>query len=216
MSDKIGILGGTFDPVHNGHLQLAKAALIEFDLDKVLFIPSAFPPHKGDVIANFSQRVAMLELVCENKTQLEVSTIERDLPKPSYTIDTINALRGDCSGGESFFFIIGSDAFLEIPTWKGYEIVLTKTNFILARRAGYKLPDLTRLFVKLRYDYNGFNWVGRTHHKKIYTLTTNLPEVSSSSVRQQLAAAVDSREYCTSVKIDPRVLKYIGENKLYV
>ena len=132
-TSRIGLLGGTFDPVHTGHLQLAEAALREGNLDQVLFIPSASPPHKvGTPITSFAHRLAMLELVSKRNPRFACSGIEGDLPAPSYTIDTLRVLGGLFPEETKFFFIIGIDAFLDFATWKSYRDILRLVNIVIA------------------------------------------------------------------------------------
>ena len=112
----IGILGGTFDPVHLGHLELGAAALRQFDLDEIFFIPSAYPPHKeNSSVAPFHDRVAMLELVLSGNSCYQVSNIEQDIEPPNYTKDTLERLfREKGEDTYTFNFLTGIDAFLEI------------------------------------------------------------------------------------------------------
>lgn len=134
---RIGILGGTFDPVHNGHLVLAAAALDGFALDRVVFIPAAQPPHKlGEPLAPFVHRAAMLELALADRSAMTVSRMEQQRTGPSYSIDTLRELRQNLPAC-ALFFIIGSDAFAEITTWKSYQDLFRYADFLVAER-----PDL--------------------------------------------------------------------------
>ncbi len=123
---KIGLLGGTFDPVHNGHLAVAKHVLRVLALDSIWFIPAASPPHKsahedGREISSFTHRVAMLERAISHHSSYVISDIEAKRSAPSYSIDTINILLQQIGEQADLFFIIGADAFIEIDTWKRYK-----------------------------------------------------------------------------------------------
>ncbi len=110
---RIGLLGGTFNPVHFGHLQLADAAMAECALDQVVFIPACQPPHKNEAsITSFSHRIAMLQIVGANNKHLSCTAIERELPTPSYTIDTLRAIGEGFPVGVNFFFHHRSRCFL--------------------------------------------------------------------------------------------------------
>ncbi|MFH7320301.1 nicotinate-nucleotide adenylyltransferase [Desulfurivibrio sp. D14AmB] len=135
---RVGVLGGTFDPVHNGHLVLAAAARDGFALDLVVFIPAAQPPHKqGEPVSSFSHRATMLELALADQSAMVVSRMERQRLGPSYSIDTLRELRQNLPAACDLFFIIGSDAFAEITTWKNYQELFRYADFLVAER-----PDL--------------------------------------------------------------------------
>ena len=132
---RIGILGGTFDPVHNGHLSAASAVKQKLDLDSILFIPAANPPHKPDqVFSAFNDRVAMLNCSVKGQHGFFVSEVESERSEFSFTIDTLGILQKRLSQGVIFYFIIGFDAFTEIATWKEYDKLLNYTNLVVIDR----------------------------------------------------------------------------------
>lgn len=140
-----GLFGGTFDPVHNTHLQIARAAADQFRLTKVLFIPAARPPHKaGGASASYEDRMRMLELACQADERFEVSRMEAPSAtgeaEPSYSILTIERLLAQSAGPLSF--IIGADAFAEITGWHRWEDVVAAVQFIVVTRPGaeYTVP----------------------------------------------------------------------------
>jgi nicotinate-nucleotide adenylyltransferase len=136
---RIGLLGGTFDPVHCGHLELAGKAMEEFGLVKVLFLPTASPPHKRvDNVVSFEHRVEMIRLAIEGDDRFSLLEIESDIPAPNYTIDTLSLLLQNGETEKEFVFIIGIDAFLDIHLWKHHERVLNTIHFIIAARSGYR------------------------------------------------------------------------------
>lgn len=142
---KIGIFGGTFNPIHNGHLRSALEVYEHFMLDKVLFVPSYIPPHKDNSnIALPEDRLAMTKLAIENFDGFEVCDMEIARRQVSYSIDTISALKesNDCE----IFFILGGDAFGELSTWRGYEKLIFLCNFIVMKRPGTQIGDFGATF----------------------------------------------------------------------
>lgn len=209
---KIGLLGGTFDPVHFGHLQLAAAAKKECGLDKVVFIPSAEPPHKNcSSISSFKDRLAMLVLAGADKDGYECSTIEEELPKPSYTIDTLRALRKQYQADCRLYFMIGADAFLDILTWKSYGEILTSVNIILSKREGYRAAELYILFAKLGYTKSANSWRGKDEKKNIFILDKTPVNQSSSTIRARIA-----KNESVQRLLPESVLAYIQKNGLYL
>ncbi|MCI5164101.1 MAG: nicotinate (nicotinamide) nucleotide adenylyltransferase, partial [Candidatus Electrothrix sp. AX5] len=143
---RVGLFGGTFDPVHNGHLAIACQAAEEARLDQVLFIPAADPPHKKTPGASYWHRVAMLEIMLETALSgpsieqdcFAISLLEAELPFPSYTVDTLAELKKRLHG-PIFYFIIGADSLLDLHRWYQYQKLLSQTNFIILSRPGIPL-----------------------------------------------------------------------------
>ncbi|MCP4342425.1 MAG: nicotinate (nicotinamide) nucleotide adenylyltransferase [Desulfobulbaceae bacterium] len=208
---KIGLLGGTFDPVHHGHLQLAETALKECGLDKVVFIPSAQPPHKNCAsVTPFRHRLAMLTLAGEGRNGFECCAIESILPKPSYTIDTLRALREYYHSDCQLYFMIGADAFLDILTWKSHLEVLHSVNIILSKRKGYKEKQLSDLLKQLgcQVTDGSFHW---TDCKKVIYLLEKTPDgLSSSEVRSKIRQGDSVQQ-----SLPKSVIEYIQKHKLY-
>lgn len=133
---RLGLYGGTFDPIHNGHLAVARAALAAIELDRMLLIPNRLPPHKQALTgASYEQRLAMVQLAVARDARLEASDVENKEGK-SYTIQTLHRLR-NAYGDARFFFLIGADAFAEVLTWYRVEEVFAMTEFIVASRPGF-------------------------------------------------------------------------------
>lgn len=134
---KLAIFGGTFDPIHQGHLALGRAAADRFHLDRVLFVPAAHPPHKAGVThAPYADRVRMVELACHGEPRFEVSRIEAGTAR-SYSIDTIEKLRATLAPGDALYFLIGADAFAEIQTWHRWRDVAANVRFLVVSRPGH-------------------------------------------------------------------------------
>ncbi|MHB8095265.1 MAG: nicotinate-nucleotide adenylyltransferase [Candidatus Aminicenantales bacterium] len=141
----MGLFGGTFDPVHCGHLQAAHEVRTAFSLDKVLLIPSFTPPHKERAgMAPAADRLRMVELACAGEPGFEASSIEVDAGEKSYSIITLEKIRRIYPLSR-VFFILGIDAFLEIDTWRDHERVLEECHFIVMTRPGFRFEDAGRV-----------------------------------------------------------------------
>ncbi|MEA1926809.1 MAG: nicotinate (nicotinamide) nucleotide adenylyltransferase, partial [Candidatus Auribacterota bacterium] len=139
----LGILGGAFDPVHNGHLKMARVAMEEGGLDKVIFIPVAVSPLKtGGPVAESQARLAMLEIALADYPDYVVSGIELDREGISYTIDTLRELREDYGPAAELTLIIGMDNFLSIAGWRDIESLIEMSKFIIISRPGFKINRL--------------------------------------------------------------------------
>lgn len=142
---KIGLLGGTFNPIHLGHLHLALEVHSRLSLDEIILIPTGIPPHKLDEeLASPADRYEMVRLAIEPYPHLKVSDIEIRRPDRSYTIDTVRALKRK-SPDESYFFIIGLDAFMELESWKEPLALLESVHFVVVSRPGYHFIQLSSL-----------------------------------------------------------------------
>ncbi len=208
---KIGLLGGTFNPVHYGHLQLADAAMAECSLDQVVFIPSSQPPHKDEAaIASFADRMSMLQIAGRNKKRFSCTAIERELPTPSYTIDTLRAIRGRFPAATDFFFIIGADAFLDLLSWKSYEEILRCVTIIIAVRQGYCVKLLIEFLKRLKYADKGNFWQGKEGCREIIMLRTIPDAYSSTAIRAKIGKGIFPEK-----EIPGGVIEYIKEHNLY-
>ena len=196
----VGILGGTFDPIHIGHLMLAEAVRGEYDLDQVLFIPAAQPPHKlGHRISPAEDRYMMTVLATCSNPAFEVSDIEMRREGPSYSVDTVRALLRASGGDTEFFFIAGTDIIREIHTWERIEELLSICPFIAASRPGCR-PDVERTRRIL----------GDLGVRQIHLLNTPELEISSTDIRERVARG-DSIRYI----VPPEVEQYIYKKGLY-
>ncbi len=141
MTERMGLFGGTFDPIHLGHLRAAREVLERFALDRILFVPSFIPPHKERKgMAPARDRLRMVELACAGEPRFAASSIEVDAGERSYSIRTLERVRALYPGAR-VFFILGADAFLEIGTWREHERVLDESLFIVMTRPGACLED---------------------------------------------------------------------------
>jgi len=212
VKQKIGVLGGTFDPVHCSHLELAETAQSEFNLNKILFIPSAVPPHKIETrVTSFEHRVRMVEIACETRETFECNSIEGELPKPSYTIDTIKALLAGMDRRNRLYFIIGCDAFLEILTWKSYGEILQLVSLLVSKRKGVDEAELYDLASTLEYNSSDRSvWSSKKGNKDICFLKHTPAYLSSTMVKKYI-----NKELIMKNVIPKEVAEYISKNNLY-
>lgn len=143
---RIGLLGGTFDPIHQGHLAIAKEIFKKVGLDRILLIPSGRPPHKKfkEILAS-SHRLAMVRLAVRGQAGLEASDLEVKRPGKSYTIETIKALAKIYPRGTSFFLILGLDAFLDFCSWREHRKIRSRCHMIVVSRPGFRFSNLPQL-----------------------------------------------------------------------
>ncbi|GAH90508.1 unnamed protein product [marine sediment metagenome] len=196
----IGILGGTFDPIHVGHLVIAEEARVKLGLAKVLFVPAGQPWLKVDhVVTLASHRVEMVRLAIAGNSYFKLCPLEVERPGPSYTIDTITALQSQLEA-QSFFFILGSDSLAGLHLWKEPAKLVQMCRLVIVPRLGLSLPDLKSLEASVP---------GVTSN--IVQLDTPITGVSSSEIRQRVAQGLSIR-YLVPGKVE----KYIAEQKLYL
>jgi nicotinate-nucleotide adenylyltransferase len=199
---KLGIMGGTFDPIHYGHLVTAEGARFTFGLDQVLFMPSGRPPHKKDAqVSDAEHRYMMTVLATLTNPHFEVSRLEIDRPGTSYTIDTLRALQEQYGPGTELYFITGADAIFDIATWKDCDECLALAHFVAATRPGFSLdhlPASTR------------QWVAR-HKERFHILQVPAMAISSTEIRERVRAGSSIRYL-----VPEPVEHYIRRQRLYV
>ena len=211
---KIGILGGTFDPVHRGHTYLARSVLEAFDLSRVDLMVSRIPPHKeSQEITDSCHRHAMLELALEEENALYPSGWELDQPQPSYTIETMDHFRSTYPENE-YCFLAGSDALSELHFWKDYARLLEEHCLIFLQRPG-STADLTQLHISnsLRPRIRNVSEGDRPHIGAgvSFLIPLDAPAISASRIRTMLATGEEPSPDILS----PAVLRYIREHRLY-
>ncbi len=183
INEKIGIMGGTFNPIHNGHLVTAQEALSQFKLDKVIFIPTGNPPHKVDnEITDAEDRYIMTVIATSSNSRFFVSKMEIDRKGKSYTIDTVRQLKGIYGKNSSLYFITGADAILEILTWKNTAEIISLCKFIAATRPGYNLERMEDLKKKVL----GAN---EASSNKIYIMEIPALSISSTDIRNRVRSS---------------------------
>jgi nicotinate-nucleotide adenylyltransferase len=216
MSEKIGILGGTFDPVHYGHLRCAEEALEAVGLDRLTFIPSADPPHKfHDSILGFEHRWEMLCRAIADHPRFEASDLERHLPGKSFTVVTLRKLREVYPEQTKFFFLVGMDAFLELNTWWHYRELFNLASLVVLRRPGYSADQLLEFLkdhVSELYSTGAQSTVFiHPGLFPVHAVSNTYLGISSTHIRQLISEGKSIRY------LAPReVLSYIAEHRLYV
>ena len=197
MTARIGILGGTFDPIHYGHLAIAEEARLALQLDRVLFVPAAQQPLKrGAHVASPEQRLAMTQLACASNAAFEVSRIELDRPGPSFTLTTLEALQAARIG--ELHFILGDDALADLTRWYGAARVVELARIIAVGRPG-SAPDLTRIIQALP-----------ALSERLTVLPGPALDISSTALRRRVAAGQPIR-----YQTPDAVVAYIDEHGLY-
>ncbi len=212
MKKRTGIFGGAFNPVHHGHIQLAKRAMERYGLERMLFLPTASPPHKKRRgMAAFSHRLAMLELALKDCPGCEITAVEGELPGPNFTIDTLEYLRGTQPTGEdALYFLIGEDAFLELETWKEYRKVLGEVHCIVLKRSRDS-KHFDSFLHRLGYLPAGECRENPQTGKRIYFLEDMLIDISSTSIRENIR-----RNRSIEGSTDAAIVEYIRDNGLYL
>ncbi|MGH9733311.1 MAG: nicotinate-nucleotide adenylyltransferase [Candidatus Acidiferrales bacterium] len=188
----IALFGGTFDPIHAGHLAVASAAQRRFHLDAIYFIPSARPPHKSrSELAPFVHRYTMVALACAEHRGFLPSLAEAPVDGTGshvfYTVDTVRRL-GREHPDDHIYFIVGADQFLELPTWKSYETLLDLTDFVIASRPGFRIDTLRLVVPPEKLAGRAATDSNKIVLRKsaIHLLTTVNSHVSSTEVRERL------------------------------
>jgi nicotinate-nucleotide adenylyltransferase len=196
MSRRIGIMGGTFDPIHYGHLVAAEEARWQFRLDQVLFIPTGRPWQKPVGVSPAEDRYLMAVIATASNPAFAVSRLEVDTPGPTYTADTLRRLRAELPEGTRLLFIGGADLLQQLPTWKDPEQVLALVELIAATRPDFDVDDVVRKVPAA---------TGRIHRMEIPALA-----ISSSDIRARVARGA-SIEYL----VPEGVARYIEKRALY-
>lgn len=192
----VALFGGTFDPIHAGHIAVAQAAQRRFHLDAIYFVPSSRPPHKSKpALTPFVHRYSMVALGCAGHACFVPSLAEAPVDAAAshifYTIDTVRRFRRE-HPNDHLYFVVGADQFLEIPTWRQYESLLDACDFIIASRPGFRL-DALRLVIPPEKFGRAAGHPGNDPHKfilrksEVHLLTTVSSHISSTEVRHRLA-----------------------------
>ena len=199
---KIGIMGGTFNPIHLGHLAIAQTAMEEMKLDRVLFIPNASPPHKEISKDEMSgeHRINMVKLAVEDNSNFKICTIESFGGKREYTVNTLRNLRALFPSDE-FYFIAGSDALVGMSNWKSPGEIFAQCRVVVTHRAGESKSEFNRAAENLRNAYNA----------EIFVINMPPLDISSTQIRKKIAAGESVKHL-----VPDRVGKYISDEKLYV
>lgn len=211
---KLGILGGTFDPIHLGHLRVAEEIGEELELEKIYLIPAAVPPHKDRrPVTPFHHRLAMARLAADESPMLEALDLEGRRQGLSYSIETLREFHQIFTPSPALFFILGMDAFLEVKTWKEYERLFDYANFVVIKRPGSQSEELEPFLQSLGVGFGGSDREHTFTHPSgnvlIYREAT-LMDISSTQIRKLVAA-----EKTVRFLVPEPVRSYFMEKGLY-
>lgn len=195
----IGIMGGTFNPIHHGHMILSEFIREELSLDRIIFIPTGNPHKDRRQVLDGQIRKEMIDLAIESNKKFFLSTIEIDRNGISYTIDTLRELKS-IYPKDQLYMIIGADSLLELHTWKDFERLISITSFIVCNRYGSENQEVIRRINDLNHRYGG-NIIG---------IETPIIDISSTNIRQRVKKNL-SIKYLVSESVE----EYISKNKLY-
>ena len=204
----LGVLGGTFDPIHLGHVAAADAAQQALSLDSIALVPSRIPPHRADpVSASADDRLAMAQLAASDRPSWSASRIELDREGPSYTYDTRVELG---QPGTQIFFITGADAFAEIASWSRYPVILDLANFVVVSRPGITLDSL-RERVPSAFPSSALRASSLPSARtRVILVEAQTPDISSTDIRRRVRAGQHLSGY-----VPDRVADYIAAHHLY-
>jgi len=217
---RVAIYGGTFDPVHNGHIEVARRVLQLFELDQVIFVPASVPPHKRNAnITSAFHRFAMLALATEMDQSLLVSTIELDAPEQPYAVETVERVRHALGPKTELFFLMGADSWLEITSWHEWQRLLGLCHFIIVTRPGSDLRRVDHSKMPTRIvDVLGRGRRQLTTMRKgieePHVLLTDAAMVDISATRIR-SAAQSSDSAALKTMVPPQVADYIEKHGLY-
>ena len=207
----IGILGGTFDPIHNGHIRLAVEVLEKLKLDEVKLIPANIPPHRPTPFASPTDRKEMIKLAISDEKKLSIDLREIENGNISYTVNTLKSLRDEFLN-DIFFLIIGADVFNMIDSWKEWQSLLNYTHIIVANRSSDNEGDISGALRKWINEnkIDDINFLTSALSGYIYYIDTPIVEISSSMIRKHYTKHKNIEKYLPS-----NVITYIKENNLY-
>ncbi|ENT0684583.1 nicotinate (nicotinamide) nucleotide adenylyltransferase [Neisseria gonorrhoeae] len=197
---KIGLFGGTFDPIHNGHFHIARAFADEIGLDAVVFLPAGGPYHKDAASASAADRLAMVELATAEDARFAVSDCDIVRESATYTFDTVQIFRQQFPSAQ-LWWLMGSDSLLKLHTWKKWQLLVRETNIAVAMRQGDSLHQTLREL---------HAWLGNAlQDGSVRILSAPMHNVSSTEIRRNLSAAG------VSDGIPPAAARYIRKHGLY-
>ena len=205
-----GFLGGTFDPIHQGHLDVAEAARAALGLDRVIFVPASLPSHRQAPIASAAHRFAMVALAISAVPYFALSDLEMEATSPAYTVHSLNRLASRGEDLRDWFVLTGADAFADIRTWKSYPDVLSRCHFAVVSRPGLPASRLPQLLPELANRMRPAS-DGISDEPAILLIDAHTAAVSASEVRVR-AASGDS----LTGMVPPEVAAHLQKHLLYV
>ncbi|WNC71248.1 nicotinate-nucleotide adenylyltransferase [Thalassotalea psychrophila] len=207
-TEHIGIFGGTFDPIHLGHIKPSEDIAKQLDLSQVLLLPAHIPPHKQSTFASTKQRKEMVELACEEHALFTLDARELNRHTKSYTIDSIKELKQQYPNAKLYFFI-GTDSLISLPSWHQIQELLTLCHFVVGTRPGYCVSNLNDESIRTRIT-DDISLVKQQSAGRILLLETCQVDISSTLIREKL----NNKENCSEF-LPNKVSQFIEHNKLY-
>ena len=209
----IGVFGGTFDPIHFGHLRLAEEMADALGLARVLFIPAGLPPHRGLPRTAATHRLGMVRRAIAGNPRFVADAREVQRPQPSYTVDTLTALRAELGGAQPLWLLLGADAFLDLPSWHEWRRLFELANIAVAERPGARLMQSDAIMEPLKSEMSQRQvTVGTPTGPAGSVLLRATPplDISATAIRDILA-----RQGSARYLLPDAVLDYIHEHQLY-
>jgi nicotinate-nucleotide adenylyltransferase len=210
---RVAIYGGTFDPVHKGHVAVARTVLQLFELDEVLFVPAFVPPHKRNAkVTSPFHRFAMLSLATEDDKQLRISTSDLDVPDEPYAVETVARIRSAVGKDTELFFLMGADSWLEIRSWHDWRRLMELCHFIVMTRPGYELNAAG--WADMPIPASNVREVMRMHYQHPQAFMTDAVMMDISATAIRIAARAGESQRLREMVPDP-VANYIEKYGLY-
>jgi len=216
---RAAIYGGTFDPVHNGHIEVAGRILELFELDEVIFVPACVPPHKrGAGITSAFHRFAMLALATQHDARLRLSTIELEAPDRPYAVDTVERMQSAIGSSRRLFFLIGADSWAEITAWHEWQKLLKMCDLIVVTRPGYELSGNIPNGAAQVADVRGMSGreisevLAGDNGPRTFLTDAVMIDISATAIRAAARAGESER---LREMVPPAVANYIEKYELY-
>ena len=213
----VGIFGGTFDPIHYGHLRIAEEIVETVGLQKMYFVPAGMPRLRYSPVASSQHRVEIVRLAIQKNPDFVLDEREINRDGVSYSIDTVREFKQEFGEEVRLCFILGADAFIKLPEWNNWKELFNLCHFIVSTRPGYSLTLIKELLSKELREECSQRWVSNTESLRkdtsglIFIASTTMLDISATSIRAHIAVGRSVRHLVPSVTVN-----YISENKLYL
>ena len=216
-SPLVGIFGGTFDPIHYGHLRVAEEIVETVGLQKMYFVPAGMPRLRHSPVASSQHRVEIVRLAIQKNPDFVLDEREIYRDGVSYSIDTVREFKQEFGEEVRLCFILGADAFIKLPEWNNWKELFNLCHFIVSTRPGYSLTLIKELLSKELREECSQRWVSNTESLRkdtsglIFIASTTMLDISATSIRAHIAVGRNVRHLVPSVTVN-----YISKNKLYL
>ena len=216
-SPLVGIFGGTFDPIHYGHLRVAEEIVETVGLQKIYFVPAGMPRLRHSPVASSQHRVEIVRLAIQKNPDFVLDEREINRGGVSYSIDTVREFKQEFGEEIRLCFVLGADAFINLPEWNNWKELFNLCHFIVSTRPGYTLTLIKELLSKELREECSQRWVSNTESLRkdtsglIFIASTTMLDISATSIRAHIAVGRSVRHLVPSVTVN-----YISENKLYL